>query len=209
MNYPAENGTLMLELGTIGRLTGDPRYYDRAKRAIVELFERRSEIGLVGTTIDIETGEWVDRTSHISGRIDSYYEYLLKAWLLFDDPDFRRMWEENVAAANRWLPDERPTGYWYGHVDMDTGARRATRFGALDACFPAVLALGGELARADRLMESVYRMWTEFGIEPEQLDYVTMEPISPGYVCGRRRSSPRITCSGSLGTIATGRWGGR
>jgi mannosidase alpha-like ER degradation enhancer 2 len=58
----------------------------------------------------------------------------------------------------------------------------ATRFGALDAFLPAVLALGNDLPRADRLMASVYRMWTTFGIEPEQLDYVTMEPVSPGYV---------------------------
>jgi mannosidase alpha-like ER degradation enhancer 2 len=182
VNNPAEIGTLMLEFGTLSRLTGDARYYDAAKRATVALFERRSGLGLVGTTIDVETGEWRDRRSHMTGRIDSYYEYLLKAWRLFDDADFARMWQESIAAANRHLADERPTGLWYGHVDMDTGARVATRFGALDAFLPAVLALGGDTARAGRLMESVYRMWTTFGIEPEQLDYVTMEPVSPGYV---------------------------
>jgi mannosidase alpha-like ER degradation enhancer 2 len=182
LSNPAEIGTLMLEFGTLSWLTGDARYYDAAKRATVALFERRSAIGLVGTTIDVETGEWRDRTSHMTGRIDSYYEYLLKSWRLFDDPDFGRMWRESIAAANRHLVDQQPSGVWYGHVDMDTGARVATRFGALDAFLPAVLALGGDLARADRLMASVYGMWTTFGIEPEQLDYVTMEPVSPGYV---------------------------
>jgi mannosidase alpha-like ER degradation enhancer 2 len=118
----------------------------------------------------------------MTGRIDSYYEYLLKAWRLFDDPDFGRMWRESIAAANRYLPDEQPTGYWYGHVDMDTGRRVATRFGALDAFLPAVLVLGDDRDRAERLMASVYTMWTTFGIEPEELDYVTMEPLSPGYV---------------------------
>ncbi len=182
VSNPAEIGTLMLEFGTLSRLTDDPRYYERAKRAIVELFRRRSAIGLVGTTIDVETGEWVDRDSHMSGRIDSYYEYLLKAWLLFGDRDFERMYQESIAAANRYLPDDRSTGYWYGHVDMDTGDRTATRFGALDAFLPAVLALAGDTARAGRLMGSVFRMWTSFGIEPEQLDYLTMEPVYPGYV---------------------------
>ena len=182
LNNPAEIATLMLEFGTLSKLIGEPRYYDTAKRAVEALFERRSAIGLVGSTIDVETGEWQDRDSHMTGGIDSYYEYLLKSWLLFDDPDFQRMWEESIAAANRYLPDERSTGYWYGHVDMDTGERTATRFGALDAFLPAVLALAGDTARAGRLMDSVFRMWTDFGIEPEQLDYVTMELVSPGYV---------------------------
>jgi mannosidase alpha-like ER degradation enhancer 2 len=181
VNNPAEIGTLMLEFGSLSKLTGDPTYYETAKRAVVALFQRRSGIGLVGTTIDVETGEWQDRTSHVSGRIDSYYEYLLKAWLLFRDPDFRRMWEESIRSVNRYLADERPDGLWYGHVDMDTGERTATHFGALDAFLPAVLALGGDVERARALMESVYRMWTAFGIEPERLDYVTMDAIDPAY----------------------------
>jgi ER degradation enhancer, mannosidase alpha-like 2 len=182
LSNPAEIGTLMLEFGTLSRLTGDARYYDAAKHAVITLFEHRSAVGLVGSTIDVETGTWEDRESHVTGGIDSYYEYLLKAWLLFGDPDFKRMWEESIAAANRYLPDERPGGYWYGHVNMDTGERTATQFGALDAFLPAVLALGGDLPRAGRLMESVYRMWTTFGIEPELLDYVSMQPVAPGYV---------------------------
>ena len=182
VSNPAEIGTLMLEFGTLSRLTRDRRYYDAAKTAVVALFERRSPIGLVGTTIDVETGEWHDTDSHMTGRIDSYYESLLKAWLLFDDPDFERMWTESIGAANEFLPDERETGYWYGHVDMHTGERTGTRFGALDAFLPAVLALGGDLERAEALMDAVFSMWTTFGIEPEQLDYATMEAVAPGYV---------------------------
>jgi mannosidase alpha-like ER degradation enhancer 2 len=182
VSNPAEIGTLTLELGTLSKLTGDPRYYDAAKRAVVSLFDRRSTIGLVGSAINVETGEWRDKDSHITGGIDSYYEYLLKAWLLFGDRDFKRMWDASIAAANRYLPDERASGYWYGHANMDTGARTTTRFGALDAFFPAVLAKSGDTARAGWLMQSVFLMWTRFGIEPEELDYVTMQPVHPGYV---------------------------
>ena len=182
VNNPAEIGTLMLEFGTLSKLTGDPTYYDTAKRAVTAVFERRSPIGLVGTTIDVETGEWRNPDSHVTGMIDSYYEYLLKAWLLFGDPDFKAMWDSSIAAVNRWLPDSVPSGYWYGHVDMNTGARTATEFGALDAFLPAVLALGGDLPRAERLMTSVERMWTDFGIEPEVLDYRAMRVLHPQYV---------------------------
>jgi len=182
VSNPAEIGTLMLEFGALSKLTDDPRYYAAAKRAVVALFARRSLIGLVGSTIDVRTGAWVDRDSHVSGGIDSYYEYLLKAWLLFRDPDFGRMWDSSVAAVNRYLADDRPEGLWYGHADMETGARTLTHFGALDAFFAAVLARSGDTARADRLMASIYRMWTAHGIEPEELDYTTMAVVSPGYV---------------------------
>ena len=62
-------------------------YYEKAKRAVVELYKRRSPIGLVGSSIDVETGKWGDPTAGIMGGIDSYYEYLLKCGLLFDDKD--------------------------------------------------------------------------------------------------------------------------
>jgi mannosidase alpha-like ER degradation enhancer 2 len=171
----------MLEWGTLAKLTGDARYYDAAKRAVTTVYQRRSRIGLVGTTINVETGAWVDRDSHMSGAIDSYYEYLIKSWRLFGDADFKVMWDSSIAAANRYLRDQRATGLWYGHADMDTGTRTLTHYGALDAFLPAVLALSGDLAGAEKLMTSVYRMWTEFGIEPEELDYVTMSVTDSGY----------------------------
>ena len=37
------------------------------------------------------------------------------------------------------------------------------------------------MERASQLMESVYLMWTTFDVEPEQMDYTTMEVVSAGY----------------------------
>jgi predicted alpha-1,2-mannosidase len=178
---PAEIGTLMLEFGTLSRLTGDSVYYDVAKRAVTALFDHRSKLGLVGSTIDVRTGEWKDPTSHISGGIDSYYEYLLKSWLLFGDPDFKRMWDATIGPVNAYLADTRFHGLWYGQANMDTGARTGTHFGALDAFFPAVLVLGGDTARAEKLMSNVYRMWMTFDLEPEVMDYSNMSIVYPGY----------------------------
>ena len=186
---PAEAGTLLIEFGTLSKLTRRPVFYDKAKRALVAIYERRSPIGLVGTWIDVETGKWTDTDSHISGAIDSYYEYLLKCWLLFGDEDCHRMWLDSIAAINRYLADQfdreisrRPSlELWYGHADMNTGARTATTYGALDAFFPAVLALSGDLARAKRLQESSFDMWTLQGIEPEEINYRTMNINYAGY----------------------------
>ena len=178
---PAETGTLLLEFGTLSRLTGDERFYVKAKRALVETYKRRSAIGLVGDGINVETGQWTSRDSHISGGIDSYYEYLWKCWVLFKDPDCLDMWKTSVAAVDKYLPEEVDGTLWYGHVDMDTGKRTTHEYGALDAYFPAVLAFSGDLDRARRLQDSSYRMWDLYGVEPEVLDYETMKVEYPGY----------------------------
>jgi mannosidase alpha-like ER degradation enhancer 2 len=178
---PAEIGTLLLEFGTLSKLTKNPVFYDKAKNAVVQLYKRRSKIGLVGEEIDVETGEWISRASHVGGGIDSYYEYLLKCSRLFGDKDCSDMWKESVRALDKHLADQAPTGLWYGQVDMVTAKRTATEFGALHAFLPAVLALGGELGRAKRLQESTYKMWNLTGIEPEVIDYRTMKVTAAGY----------------------------
>jgi mannosidase alpha-like ER degradation enhancer 2 len=178
---PAEIGTLILEFGTLSKLTGKPVYFEKAKKALTSLYERRSKIGLVGEEIDVETGKWTGTASHVGGGIDSYYEYLLKCSILFGDKDCGRMWRESLRALNAHLADEAPSGFWYGQVNRDTGAREAAEFGALHAFLPAVLALGGDLRRAGRLQDSCFKMWNLHGIEPEVLDYHSMKVVSPGY----------------------------
>lgn len=180
-NNPAEIGTLLLEFGTLSRHTGNPVYYDAVKRAVRGVFTRRSEIGLVGEIINVETGAWERTGSHIGARIDSWYEYLLKGARMFGDEELLSMWEASIDAVNRWLPEDLESGLWYGQVDMHTGERTGHTFGALEAFFPAVLALGGDLDRARALQESCYAMWMLYGIEPEELDYRTMEVVYPGY----------------------------
>ena len=70
VSNPAETGTLLIEFGTLSKLTGKPIFYEKAKRALVETYNRRSKIGLVGEWINVETGavdqyrqshQWRDR----------------------------------------------------------------------------------------------------------------------------------------------------
>jgi mannosidase alpha-like ER degradation enhancer 2 len=178
---PAETGTLLLEFGTLSRLTGRRVFYEKAKRALVETFKRRSPLGLVGESINVETGAWTNTDSHISGGIDSYYEYLWKCWLLFGDKDCRDMWNASVPAVNKYLADEIRGELWYGHADMQTGERTKTQYGALDAFFPALLAFSGDLGRARRLQASSFKMWNLSGIEPETIDYKTMQVVARSY----------------------------
>jgi hypothetical protein len=181
LTNPAETGTLLLEFGTLSKLTGKPVFYDKAKRALVETYQRRSPLGLVGQSINVETGAWTDTDSHISGGIDSYYEYLWKCWLLFGDKDCLAMWRASIPTVNTYLADEIGGELWYGHADMLTGKRTATTYGALDAFFPALLALSGDLARARHLQASSFKMWNLHGIEPEIIDYKTMRIVAGAY----------------------------
>jgi mannosidase alpha-like ER degradation enhancer 2 len=178
---PAEIGTLILEFGTLAKLTNRPVFYDKAKKALVELYKRRGKTDLVGQEINVETGAWTNRRTHVGGAIDSYYEYLLKCEKLFGDAECGDMWRVSVAGLNKHLADDTPTGLWYGAADMDTGVRTGTTFGSLHAFLPGVLALGGDLDRAKRLQDSAFRMWTLHGIEPEGFDYKTMRVTRPGY----------------------------
>lgn len=57
-------GSLILEFGLVSRLTGDPIYERLAKRAVKNLWGRRANgTGLLGNTIDVRHGEWIDNTS--------------------------------------------------------------------------------------------------------------------------------------------------
>lgn len=49
-------GSLILEFATLSRLTGDERFEKAAYKAYFALWNRRSDIGLVGNTINIWTG---------------------------------------------------------------------------------------------------------------------------------------------------------
>jgi mannosidase alpha-like ER degradation enhancer 2 len=179
---PAEIGTLILEFGTLAKLTHDVAFYAKPKRALTELFNRRSKTtGLVGETINIETGAWVSPMSHVGSGIDSFYEYLVKCERLFGDADCGRMGRDMLTSVNRYLADDGPNGLWYGEAHMNTGARAETTYGSLEAFLPAVFVLTGDVDRARRLQASNMKMWSRDHVEPESINYATMTPTDPAY----------------------------
>ena len=44
--------------------------------------------------------------SHVSGAIDSYYEYLLEVFGAVWRSDCKRMWTDSIAAINKYLADD-------------------------------------------------------------------------------------------------------
>ncbi|HIH97920.1 MAG TPA: glycoside hydrolase family 47 protein [Thermoplasmata archaeon] len=178
---PAEIGTLSLEFGTLSKLTKNPVYCDKVKNAVKALYERRSELDLVGSGINVDTGEWTDETSHIGGCMDSFYEYLWKSWVLFGDKEFLDMYATCIGAVEKHLAEVYDERLWYKRVNMNTGKLINRHFGALDLFLPGLFVSSNQVSRGEKLIQSGYYMWNEWGIEPELIDYSTMNVLNPGY----------------------------
>jgi mannosidase alpha-like ER degradation enhancer 2 len=172
-NNPAEIGTLVMEFGKLSALTHNDKYYHAAKKAIMGVYKRRSKIGLVGEIIDVNTGKWLSTQSHISGYIDSYYEYLFKSWKLFGDKDFKIAWDDASVAIKKYLVVKRPEGWFCRHVDMNTGLQTTTVYGALDAFIAGLMTYAGDLSTGTMMQKANYYMWTRFNMEPEEFNFET------------------------------------
>jgi ER degradation enhancer, mannosidase alpha-like 2 len=182
INNPAEIGTLMMEFGKLSKLTGDKKYYDVAKKAMMEVYKRKSKIGLVGLQINVINGNWTNTGSAIGAYIDSYYEYLYKCWKLFGDKDFKSAFDTHQKAIQKYLVSKEDSGWFLRQVDMNTGKQISTTYGALDAFYAALCAYAGDVSTAKQIQKANYYMWTKFNIEPEEFDFKTNQLLSAYYM---------------------------
>ena len=177
----AEGGSSLIEMGMLSRFTGNPVFFDAAKKASLAIHARRSSLGLVAENINVQTGQWVDSVSHIGCCIDSYYEYLLKGSILFKDEDLKKAWDESIIAISKYIAGEVDSSLWYGQVNKETGAIVNRVVTLYDAYFPAVLALSGDLENAARYQDSWHSLWLKYGLEPMVYDYGKKEILHPAY----------------------------
>ncbi len=57
-----------------------------ARGSLAALWAMRTPLGLLGYSLDVATGRWLDANGGIGASGDSCYEYLLKAYILFGAP---------------------------------------------------------------------------------------------------------------------------
>lgn len=62
---------------------GQPEYEHAARRSLHRLWSMRTPLGLFGTSLDMSTASWLGSHGGIGASADSFYEYLLKAYVLF------------------------------------------------------------------------------------------------------------------------------
>lgn len=87
-------GTLILEFATLSRLTGHTIFETVARRALLAVWDMRGPTGLVGNGLDVEEGTWVETITGIGAGIDSFYEYLLKAYTFLGDIEYLDIFDE-------------------------------------------------------------------------------------------------------------------
>jgi mannosyl-oligosaccharide alpha-1,2-mannosidase len=79
-------GTLVLEWTRLSDLTGDDEYAQLSQKGESHILNPKPEgnvpfPGLVGTDLNLTTGEFVDANGGWGGGDDSFYEYLIKMYV--------------------------------------------------------------------------------------------------------------------------------
>ncbi|KAI0829418.1 alpha-mannosidase [Trametes gibbosa] len=162
-------GSLLLEFGTLSRLTGDDRFEKAAYKAYFALWNRRSDIGLVGNTINIITGAWTHpEVNGIGAGIDSFYEYALKWYIMSGEMEFLDVWQDSYASVMRY--SRASDGYWYRNVNIHSGDAQYSSVDSLSAFWPGLQVLGGDVENAVKSHLIYYNLWRGFGGLPEVWD---------------------------------------
>ncbi|XP_047128989.1 ER degradation-enhancing alpha-mannosidase-like protein 2 isoform X2 [Hydra vulgaris] len=144
-------------------IRGDNRFINAATDALEALWKKRSKIGLVGNHINVQTGEWTAVDSGIGAGVDSYFEYLVKGSTLFSNPRFMEMFQELSATIKKRLK----YNDWYLWVNMDSGKVTLPIFQSLEAYWPGVQVLAGNIGEASRTFYNYYQIWRQYGATPE------------------------------------------
>ncbi|XP_076902856.1 mannosyl-oligosaccharide 1,2-alpha-mannosidase MNS3-like isoform X2 [Bidens hawaiensis] len=82
LSSTSEATTLQLELNYLSFVTGDPKYGFEAMKVLEHVKNLPKSEGLVPIYISPSSGEFSGSNIRLGSRGDSYYEYLIKVWLL-------------------------------------------------------------------------------------------------------------------------------
>ncbi|CAJ0571525.1 unnamed protein product, partial [Mesorhabditis spiculigera] len=185
-------GSLLLEFGIISRLLGDDTYELMARRINERLWELRNpSTGLLGNVIDIQTGLWKGHLSGLGAGLDSFYEYLLKAFIMFDEQRdlhlFNEAYKIILENLRRGRISCRGEGEppIYVNVDARDGSTLNTWIDALQASFAGVQVLAGDVEEAICHHAIYYAVWKKYGALPERFNWhlkapdVSFYPLRP------------------------------
>lgn len=160
----ASGGTFTLEFGWLSCARRNASWYRAARRAVRSLHRLRSDVtGLVGNHVNITSGQWSHRDSGVGAGVDSYYEYMPKAYALLGEPEYAQLWRDSLASIRKYL--HRPP--WFVEANMDTGTTAWLTHNSLASFFPGLLAATGHTSTARRTARAVHGIFRSFGALPE------------------------------------------
>lgn len=144
ISNPAEAGTMQLEFRTVSRITGDGKYakaVDRCMESLIEATESEED-GLVTDTFNLNDGTFSGSILSIAGKIDSFYEMLVKTWVAFGKKDerYRIGYERAVKGIFKHLTKEIGGYMIVGTMDRGRPKTFSWRMDHLACFFPGNLA---------------------------------------------------------------------
>uniref|UniRef100_A0A4W3INM0 alpha-1,2-Mannosidase n=1 Tax=Callorhinchus milii TaxID=7868 RepID=A0A4W3INM0_CALMI len=177
-------GSLLVEFGILSHLIGDSTFEWVARRAVRALWNLRSnETGLLGNVVNIQTGDWVGKQSGLGAGMDSFYEYLLKSYILFGDSEDLEMFNAVYESIQNHLRRGREACNegegdppLYVNVNMFNGEIMNTWIDSLQAFFPGLQVLMGDVEDAICLHAFYYAIWKRFGALPERYNWQLQAP---------------------------------
>ena len=140
----SEYGTMHLEFATLTHLTGKMKYLEKVLKIREFLNNADKPNGLYPNYVNPKTGAWGQRHVSIGALGDSFYEYLLKTWLLTKKTDTvaRQMYDNAIEAVEKYLMAKSFSGLTY--LGEWRSGKLEPKMGHLTCFAGGMFALGAE-----------------------------------------------------------------
>ncbi|EOY32061.1 hypothetical protein SCA6_011162 [Theobroma cacao] len=140
----ADSGTEQLEFIALSQRIKDAKYQQKVENVIKEVHKIFPSDGLLPIYINPHSGTTAYSTITFGAMGDSFYEYLLKAWIQGNKTEavkhYRDMWETSMKGLQSLIRRSTPSSFTY--ICEKTGNSLSDKMDEL-ACFaPGMLALG-------------------------------------------------------------------
>ncbi|KAG0583642.1 hypothetical protein M758_3G151900 [Ceratodon purpureus] len=153
----ADSGTEQVELIALSQRTGIPKYKEKAEKAIHTLRKNFPSDGLLSYYISPDSGQTTYGKVTLGAMGDSFYEYLLKVWVMGNKTEvvkhYREMWEQSMEGMMKSLIMKTTDPPIYTYIAERSGNQLIHKMDEL-ACFtPGMLVLGMEGASPGKAKE--------------------------------------------------------
>ncbi|XP_037100238.1 mannosyl-oligosaccharide 1,2-alpha-mannosidase IA [Syngnathus acus] len=146
----AEYGTLHLEFMHLSKLSGNPEFAQKVMNIRKVLNRLDKPQGLYPNYLNPNSGQWGQHHVSVGGLGDSFYEYLLKAWLMSDktDEEAKKMYYDALQAIESNLMRKSSNGLTY--IAEWKGGLLEHKMGHLTCFAGGMVALGADGAPDDK-----------------------------------------------------------
>uniref|UniRef100_UPI0037E9A19C mannosyl-oligosaccharide 1,2-alpha-mannosidase IA n=1 Tax=Semicossyphus pulcher TaxID=241346 RepID=UPI0037E9A19C len=146
----AEYGTLHLEFMHLSKLSGNPEFAQKVMNIRKVLNRMDKPQGLYPNYLNPNSGQWGQHHVSVGGLGDSFYEYLLKAWLMSDktDEEGKKMYYDALQAIETNLMRKSSGGLTY--IAEWKGGLLEHKMGHLTCFAGGMIALGADGAPSDK-----------------------------------------------------------